>query len=546
MHMNKAALKRVLGELPLTAELYWQVRQNGKPLSRSFSLSRTQSWLPTWRLQAEAAARQRPPGKNILLFATLRYWIEHAVLFGLGLAGLGHRATLAYLPYANWRTAVNRFDLRRHNIYSRQVLGAASPLLMTLSLLDVHPEGQRQGRASPLPQPLRQAIQEVSGRDVQYTLQVEDFDPQGELFRLRMERNTQAAQAAFLWLHNHRPDVILTPNGSILEMGAVYQVARYLEIPVVTYEFGEQQGRIWLAQNGEVMRQETDQLWAACRNLPLSAAQLEQARRLYTSRQSADLWENFSRRWQGLPGQGGQAARTALQLDHRPVALLAANVIGDSLTLGRQVFTRSMTEWLQSTVAYFAQRPDVQLVVRIHPGERYTQGPSVADVVRHTLPELPGNICLVAADDPVNTYDLMEIADLGLVYTTTVGMEMAMGGVPVIVVGQTHYRGRGFTLDPENWDDYQRTLEQVLGDPGAYHLPEEQVKQAWNYAYRFFFEYPQPFPWHLLHFWNELKDWPVERVLSQPGQELYGDTFRYLSGDPLDWSKRWQSTGSLA
>jgi hypothetical protein len=109
-----------------------------------------------------------------------------------------------------------------------------------------------------------------------------------------------------------------------------------------------------------------------------------------------------------------------------------------------------------------------------------------------------------------------------------------MSGVPVIVAGQTHYRERGFTLDPDTQEDYQATLEQVLADPAAFHPSREQVNQAWNYAYRFFFEYPQPFPWHLLHFWNELDEWSVERVLSKEGQAMYGDTFHSLAGEPID------------
>lgn len=50
--IRKATVKRILGDLPLTAEMYWQLRQNGKPLSDSFSLRRTQQWLPIWRQQA--------------------------------------------------------------------------------------------------------------------------------------------------------------------------------------------------------------------------------------------------------------------------------------------------------------------------------------------------------------------------------------------------------------------------------------------------------------------------------------------------------------
>jgi hypothetical protein len=215
--------------------------------------------------------------------------------------------------------------------------------------------------------------------------------------------------------------------------------------------------------------------------------------------------------------------------------LLAANVIGDSLTLGRQVFSCSMTEWLQRTVQAFAARSDVQLVVRIHPGERYTQGPSVADVVRKVLPELPNHIHLIAAGDPLNTYDLVEIADLGLVYTTTVGMEMAMSGVPVIVAGQTHYRSKGFTMDPATWEDYFACLHGVLADPKEHRLVRPQVNRAWTYAYRFFFDYPLAFPWHLLHFWNELETWPIKRVLSKEGQALFKPAMEYLIGEPRDW-----------
>jgi len=534
----KPTVKQILGELPFAAEVYWQIRQNGKPLSKSFSLSRTQKHLPEWRHAVETPRRGvstdrrgDSTGKQVVLFAALRYWIEHAALLGMAFSGLGHEVTLAYLPYANWSKPLNRFDLRRNNAYAHSVLEEGDPYLHPVSFLDVKVDSEA------LPDSLVEAIRAVSLRDVQYSLQVEEVDLDSELYQMRLERNLQAARAALIWLTSNFPDIVLTPNGSILEMGAVYQTARYLGIPVVTYEFGEQRGRIWLARNGEVMLQETDALWQARQDQTLSEEQKGQLRELYASRQRADLWQNFSRRWQGQPSQGGEQVRRALGLDSRRVTLLPANVIGDSLTLGRQVFSETMTEWLLQTVEYFAGRPQTQLVVRIHPGERYTKGPSVADVVRASLQgaSLPEHIHLVGADDPVNTYDLVEIADLGLVYTTTVGLEMAMSGVPVIVAGQTHYRNKGFTLDPNSWEAYFQMLDGALENPVRFRPTASQVELAWTYAYRFFFDYPHPFPWHLLHFWNELESWPVERVLSAAGQAEYGDTFRYLLGEPVSW-----------
>jgi hypothetical protein len=137
----------------------------------------------------------------------------------------------------------------------------------------------------------------------------------------------------------------------------------------------------------------------------------------------------------------------------------------------------------------------------------------------------------------VNTYDVVDITDLGLVYTTTVGLELAMSGVPVIVIGQTHYRDKGFTLDPDSWESYFDLLGNVLEEPQRVHLTKEQVDCAWEYAYRFFFEYPHPFPWHLVHLWEDVGTWSLEDVLDEIGISRFRDTLRYLVGEPVDWSQ---------
>jgi hypothetical protein len=534
--ISKQDLKNILGQIPLTAEAYWYLRQPGKPITPEFTLDHLEHSIPEWHnqvinSQVYQSSNQDPrlaETKSIFIFATLRYWLEHATLLGMTLASLGHSVALAYLPYARWQQPISAFNLRRQNIYAQGVLEKASPLLKVIPLLS-------QSRATRLPAELHQAVDQVSLRDTQYTQQVEDVRLDSDLYKLRSERNHTAAIAAFNYLRRNKPDTIILPNGTILEFGVLYQVARFLGIPTITYEFGEQRNRIWLAQNAEVMRQETNALWHKRCNQPLSSAQLNQVRKLFSARQRGSLWENFARRWQGAPSTGGEQVRKSLGLDQRPVVLLATNVIGDSLTLGRQVFSDSMTDWLERTARYFAKRRDVQLVARIHPGELITKGPSVAEVIRRALPSMPGNIHLVSAEAEINTYDIVEIADLGLVYTTTVGMEMAMSGVPVIVVGNTHYRNKGFTLDPDTWEAYFELLSKVLSDTTKFHLSQQQVELAWNYAYRFFFEYPHPFPWHLLHFWKDLESWPLSRLLDDPSLAGYRQTFNYLVGEPIHW-----------
>jgi hypothetical protein len=305
----------------------------------------------------------------------------------------------------------------------------------------------------------------------------------------------------------------------------------------MTYEFGEQSERLWLAQDDDVMRQDTSVLWDERQGVPLNESEWARVREFFSARQGGGLWENFSRLWQGTPRQGGEEVRSSLGLDSRPVVLLPANVLGDSLTLGRQIFSESMTEWMVRTIAFFCDHQDVQFVIRVHPGEQIGWGPSVYEILIEKFPNLPENVHLLPADAQVNTYDLVNTADFGLVFTTTVGMEMAMIGLPVIVTGQTHYRGKGFTLDVDSWESYFNVLQGVLESREAYVPTREQVESAWTYAYRFFFEYPQPFPWHVQHFWDDEARRPLESVLSADGMRTFGNTFRYLVGEPIEWGR---------
>jgi hypothetical protein len=214
---------------------------------------------------------------------------------------------------------------------------------------------------------------------------------------------------------------------------------------------------------------------------------------------------------------------------------MAANVLGDSLTLGRQVFSDSMSEWVKRTLEYLFSRKDVQLVIRLHPGEQLIKGPSLAAMINTFFGELPEHFHLIEPQAKINTYDILEITDLGLVYSTTVGLEMAMSGLPVIVAGQTHYRNRGFTTDPETWEMYFSFLDEKLADLKAARLTMEQVELAWRYAYLFFFAFPKPFPWHLLDLKEDIHTRTMAYVLGSEGEQKYGQTFDALTGSPLTW-----------
>jgi len=560
--------KKIVDATPGLPGLIWRMRHPDQVFPGSYNLTRLRRALP------EACAQVRPfvanvaLGKKVFIFGTLHYWVEEGTLISLALAGMGHQVTFAYLPYAKYHLPVSAADLRRQDRYTRDVLKPARGLIDIVSLLQVGsgrkeslPQSTQRtqrffsltekllralrgenGGPDPstnsgqrLPPALEKAVQKISAYDVEYTLETEEADTQSDLYVMRLQRNRLAACAALTWFQSLRPDVAIIPNGLVIELGAVYQAAIHLGIPVVTYEFNEDREQLWLSQGDEIMKLNTKSLWQARGPLALTDGQRKKVEAMQSARSGAEVFGNSERRWQEIPTQGSEQARKSLGLDSRPVVLLATNVLGDSLILGRNIFSQTMAEWITRTVQYFAERKDVQLIVRIHPGEKYTRGATMTEVVHKALPELPENIHLIEALDKVNTYDLMKLTDLGLVFVTTAGLEMVMRGIPVIVVGETHYRGCGFTLDPQTWDEYFAMLESVIAAPERARPTAAQVEAAWNYTYRFFFEYPRPFPWRLVEFWQDFEKWPLARVLSEEGRKQFGKTFGYLTGEPLDW-----------
>lgn len=534
----RAVFKRLLGGVPLAAEAsQWLKPRHAAPIG-GYALDRLEAAIPGWAASAERArsATNGAGPRRLLVVGYLKWWLEYASALGAVMAGLGHEVELAYLPYRRWNQPSARFDLRRQQIYLRRVLKGLSPLLAVRDL-SLEPN-------SPLPAELDRDLEDLSRIDVQYTALRERLDlkpgtDDSALYALRLVRNRAAAGAAWGLLVRRRYDAVLIPNGSVLEFGAIYRAARHAGTKVVTYEFGEQRDRMWLAQDAEVMLLDTTDLWTAREDQPLTDGERREIRALYAARRGGTAMDAFERSWQMGESQGAQKAREQLGLDTaRPIVLLCTNVVGDSLSLGREIFSDGMAGWLAMTVRHFAAHPEAQLVVRVHPGESFGTADPSEGIVHAALPELPSHVVVVPHDSPVNTYDLIELAHLGLVYTTTAGLEMAMNGVPVVVAGRTHYRARGFTHDPSTAEDYRRAIDDLLRQPSGRRLEPEKADLAWRYAHRFFFEYPFPFPWHTYHFWDDIDRYPPEWVLDPAHRGLLEPTLQALVGLPIDWRAR--------
>jgi hypothetical protein len=532
----KAIAKSMLQSWPYSGELYQSWLARNRLPAEGFHLERLNAHIPAWKEAAESARSSRVSvdTKRVLLIGCLPWWMEYITAMGFLLIGAGYEVEIAHSPFRRWNKDVTPFESRRQATIIQSSLQKAGSLFRTHLLFG--------SSTRALSSTLKKELQALSFRDVQYSRQREELDltsgsEDKVLFELRYSRNSTAAKRALEILQLRKFDSVVIPNGSILEFGAVRLAAQEFGVCFTTFEFGEQRERMWLSQNDEAMRLDTTALWDAQGKIPLMSAERKAIRDLYRARTRGEPWKQFGRQWQKGESKGAQQVLTNLGLDpEKPVILLCTNVVGDSLALGRQIFTEGMSDWLTLTVQHLAQNNYAQLVIRVHPGELLGAGHPSTEIVSAALPDLPQAIKVIPPDSSINTYDLIEIADLGLVYTTTVGLEIALWGKPVIVAGQTHYRAKGFTMDPETLDSYFEVLDKMISSLPGMRLDAEKIELAWRYAYRFFFDYPFRFPWHLIGFWEDMESRPMRTVLQEETLASYHRTIQALVGLPVDWN----------
>jgi hypothetical protein len=205
---------------------------------------------------------------------------------------------------------------------------------------------------------------------------------------------------------------------------------------------------------------------------------------LATRRSGTRDWISFHRN----PEFQGDAVAEEIGIDpSKPCIGMLTNVIWDAQLHYQANAFPSMLDWAETTIDYFAGRPDLELVIRVHPAEvtgvMRSRQPFV-EAIRRVFPVLPPNVHIIPPESAISTYEVMERCNAVLIFGTKTGVELAAIGKPVVVAGEAWVRNKGITLDADSKDAYLRLLDS-LPLPGP--LEPETVERARKYAYHFFF-----------------------------------------------------------
>lgn len=245
----------------------------------------------------------------------------------------------------------------------------------------------------------------------------------------------------------------------------------------------------------------------------------------WTPKMEMEVMDYLKSRWHGTkdwiwfhekPEENLKDIADELGVDFsKPCVGMLTNVIWDAqLHYPANAFP-NMLEWVLQTIRYFANRPELQLLIRIHPAEIRGTIPSrqlVVDEIKNKYLTFPKNVFIISPASNISTYAAMSQCDSVIIYGTKMGVELTSIGIPVIVAGEAWIRNKGITMDATSVKHYFNLLDQL---PFNKRMDATMIKNARKYAYHFFFRRMIP-----LEFMEPTKEHPPFQLQLISIQEL--------------------------
>ena len=286
-----------------------------------------------------------------------------------------------------------------------------------------------------------------------------------------------------------RPDVAVVHHGIYTPQGIVAALARARGIRVVTWNPAYRRHCFIFSHDDTYHHTLMDEPIVRWAERKLSPSEREATLAYLASRaDGSGDWIRFHK-----DPTASDIAQLGLD-PRKPFIVAYTNVFWDAqLHYSANAF-QDQRAWLMQTMHWFAEHPDLQLVVRVHPAE-ITGSPAsrqrAADEIAAEFPRLPSNVVVILPESPVSSYGLAKNANAVLIYGTKIGVELAAIGLPVIVAGEAWLRNKGVTFDATSKDHYLELLARL---PFRTRIDPERQERAIAYAHHFFFRRMIPLP----------------------------------------------------
>jgi hypothetical protein len=172
------------------------------------------------------------------------------------------------------------------------------------------------------------------------------------------------------------------------------------------------------------------------------------------------------------------------QRDNAPAlkadVLIPLNLFDDAAGIGRLRTFREPNAWLDALLSTLSDR-GLSIVVREHPdARRYATDRSLFACAKKKYAHVAG-IHFVAAEERINTYGLLSEANVVLPVSSTVGIEAACFGVPVVMESKAYYAQANFIDFAPTREEYLECA--ILRSTTRTRLTNKKMQEAWIWYY---------------------------------------------------------------
>ncbi len=178
----------------------------------------------------------------------------------------------------------------------------------------------------------------------------------------------------------------------------------------------------------------------------------------------------------------------------RQIVPVFTNVVFDTSQGHANTLYPHMFAWLDEILEVVRAHPEALFVLRAHPDEARPgkeSRESVADWARERgIAALP-NLLFVGAGEYFSSYELIQKSHFVMIYNSTIGLEAALLGAPVLSAGRARFTQLPTVFFPSNAAEYRVTLERFLSQPVT--APPEFRRNARRFLYYQLFRTSLPF-----------------------------------------------------
>lgn len=217
--------------------------------------------------------------------------------------------------------------------------------------------------------------------------------------------------------------------------------------------------------------------------------------------QAARLEAHLEKRFQGKFSMAGirfwpemrglEPAFLEKAASFRQVVPIFTNVVYDSSQVHANTIFSNMFEWLDLLLPIIQDHPETLFVIRAHPDEKRPVSNKVSNESVHDWISARGvavlpNVVFIEPDEFISSYELIERSKFVLVYNSSIGLEAALLGAPVICGGKARYTQYPTVFLPESQLDFQSMVEDFL-NAEVIHPPAEFQNNARRFLYYQFY-----------------------------------------------------------